>query len=246
MASLLLVHGAWHGAWCWEDRMVPRLHRAGHEVRAVDLRHHGAEDPRGLRRSRIRDYVADVDAAARSLPAPLVVIGHSMGGFVLQRWLMDNRPAGAVLVAPVPVHGAILATLRVARRHPLTFLRVNATMNMAPLVRTEALNREMFFAPDSADEVVRDCHRRIGNESYLAYLDLLGLVRLRPSRVSTPMLVLGAERDGIFSPPEIERTARAYGTAAVMLPGGHDMMLDRSWEQVAERIEVFVRGLTAA
>ncbi|HEX3606908.1 MAG TPA: alpha/beta fold hydrolase [Candidatus Dormibacteraeota bacterium] len=47
MASLLLVHGAWHGAWCWEDRMVPRLHQAGHEVRAVDLRHHGAEDPAG-------------------------------------------------------------------------------------------------------------------------------------------------------------------------------------------------------
>jgi pimeloyl-ACP methyl ester carboxylesterase len=61
--------------------------------------------------------------------------------------------------------------------------------------------------------------------------------------VTTPLLVLGAERDGIFSVAEMERTARAYGTEAVILPGGHDLMLDGSWEAVAERIEVFVSTL---
>ncbi|HEY2705495.1 MAG TPA: alpha/beta hydrolase [Candidatus Dormibacteraeota bacterium] len=243
MASLLLVHGAWHGAWCWEDHMIPRLRAAGHEVTAIDLRHHGAQPREGLRRARLRDYVADLDAAARALPAPLVVVGHSMGGYVTQRWLMDNRPAGAVLLAPVPVHGAVPASLWVGARHPAVFARVNATLDMGPLVGTEALVRELFLAPDTPDEVVRLCHQRVGNESYRAYLDLLGLVRLRPARVTTPMLVLGAEQDGIFRPWEIERTARAYGTAAVILPGGHDMMLDRSWEAVAERVEVFVRTL---
>ncbi|HEX6492100.1 MAG TPA: alpha/beta fold hydrolase [Candidatus Dormibacteraeota bacterium] len=245
MASLLLVHGAWHGAWCWEDNVAPRLRTAGHEVTTIDLRHHGAQDRKGLRRSRIGDYVADVDAAAKALPAPLVVVGHSMGGLVVQRWLIDNRPAGAVLVAPVPVHGVVPATLRVARRHPATFAKVNATMNMAPLVGTEALVRDLFLAPDTPDEVVRRCHERVGNESYLAYIEMLGVVRARPKRVSTPMLVLGADADGIFSPREIEKTARAYGTEPVMLPGGHDMMLDGSWEAVAERIEVFVRSLAA-
>jgi pimeloyl-ACP methyl ester carboxylesterase len=243
MASLLLVHGAWHGAWCWEDHMVPRLRAAGHEVTAVDLRHHGAKPREGLRRARVLDYVADLDGAARALPAPLVVVGHSMGGYVTQRWLIDNRPAGAVLLAPVPVHGAGPATLRIAARHPATVAKVTATQDMAPLVRTEALVRELFLAPDTPDEVVRRCHQRIGNESYRAYLDLLGLVRLRPARVTTPVLVIGAEKDGIFTPPEVERTARAYGTAAVILPGGHDLMLDRSWQAVAERIEVFVRTL---
>jgi pimeloyl-ACP methyl ester carboxylesterase len=243
MATLLLVHGAWHGAWCWEDHLVPRLRAAAHDVTAIDLRHHGAHERRGLRRSRIRDYVADLDAAAAKLPAPLVVVGHSMGGLVVQRWLIHNRPAGAVLVAPIPVHGVIPATLRVARRHPATFARVNATMNMAPLVGSPELVRELFLAPTSPDDVVRRCHERVGNESYLAYIEMLGLVRARPARVSTPVLVVGAESDGIFTPREMEKTARAYGTEAVMLPGGHDIMLDGSWEALAERIEVFVRTL---
>ena len=36
MANFLLVHGAWHGAWCWRD-VVPLLEREGHRVHAVTL-----------------------------------------------------------------------------------------------------------------------------------------------------------------------------------------------------------------
>ena len=243
MASLLLIHGGWHGAWCWEDHMVPRLRAVGHDVTTIDLRHHGAQPREGLRRARVLDYVADLDAAARSLPTPLVVVGHSMGGYVVQRWLMNNRPTGAVLLASVPVHGALPLTLRVARRHLVTFAKVTTTLNLAPWVKTEALVRDLFFTPNTPDDVVRRCHQRVGNESFRAYLDLLGLIRLGPARVSTPVLVLGAEQDGLIAPSEIERTARAYRTTAEILPGGHDMMLDRSWDAVAERIEVFVRTL---
>jgi pimeloyl-ACP methyl ester carboxylesterase len=36
MSTFVLVHGAWHGAWCWY-KVVPRLRQAGHEVIAPDL-----------------------------------------------------------------------------------------------------------------------------------------------------------------------------------------------------------------
>ena len=42
MATFLLIHGAWHGAWCW-DRVVPLLRAAGHDVVAPDLPAHGAD-----------------------------------------------------------------------------------------------------------------------------------------------------------------------------------------------------------
>jgi len=54
------------------------------------------------------------------------------------------------------------------------------------------------------------------------------------------MLVLGGERDRIFSVPEIQRTARAYRTTAEIVPGmGHDMMIEPGWEAVADRVSEF-------
>jgi alpha-beta hydrolase superfamily lysophospholipase len=58
-----------------------------------------------------------------------------------------------------------------------------------------------------------------------------------PKRVETNLLILGADKDTIFYPDEIEATAKAYQTQSVMFPGmAHDMMLEHGWESVADRI----------
>ena len=38
---LLFVHGAWHGAWCWEENFLPYFAQAGYHSHALDLRGHG-------------------------------------------------------------------------------------------------------------------------------------------------------------------------------------------------------------
>jgi len=61
--------------------------------------------------------------------------------------------------------------------------------------------------------------------------------RPRPSRVTTPLLVVGGEEDRILTPTEMERTAKAYGGQPVMIPGAaHDLMLDQRWQQAADAI----------
>jgi pimeloyl-ACP methyl ester carboxylesterase len=73
------------------------------------------------------------------------------------------------------------------------------------------------------------------------YRDLLFRHRARPKRVTSPVLVLGAGLDGFFTPREVAATARAHRTEPVMFPGmGHNMMLERGWEAVADRIERWV------
>jgi pimeloyl-ACP methyl ester carboxylesterase len=101
--------------------------------------------------------------------------------------------------------------------------------------------REVAFTPETAQEVIDDCHARIRDESYLAFLDML-FVRPRPRRIATPVLVLGGERDGILTVGEVHRTARAYHTRAEIVPQmGHHMMLDDGWEKVADRIDAWFR-----
>ncbi|MCV7061778.1 alpha/beta hydrolase [Mycolicibacterium vaccae] len=59
----------------------------------------------------------------------------------------------------------------------------------------------------------------------------------RPRRVTTPLLVLGAEDDGCFTVKAARALARSYRTDAEIFPGmGHNMMLEPGWAAVAERI----------
>ena len=63
----------------------------------------------------------------------------------------------------------------------------------------------------------------------------------KPKRVTTPLLVLGAERDRCVLPRELRATARAYRTDAEIFPRmGHNMMLEPEWAKVAERIHTWL------
>jgi len=81
MSTFVLVHGAWHGGWCWE-KIAPLLESRGHRVLAPDLPGHGSD------RTPIADvsldaYAARVREVIAAQPEPVVLVGHSMGGIVI-------------------------------------------------------------------------------------------------------------------------------------------------------------------
>jgi pimeloyl-ACP methyl ester carboxylesterase len=78
-ASLLLVHGAWHGPWCWES-VEAALSRSGVRSATVALPSVGP-DPKAL--GGLVDDIRAVEDAAAALPGPTVVVGHSYGGIVV-------------------------------------------------------------------------------------------------------------------------------------------------------------------
>jgi len=235
---LLFVHGAWHGAWCWDVHFLPYFARQGYEVYALSLRGHGSsENNRPLRLTRIADYVADVAQVAAALERPPVLIGHSMGGFVTQKYLERHEAPAAVLLASVPAQGTMAYFLRFTARHPLPMLRCLLTLSAYPIVGTPQLTRENFFSADLPEDKLLAYFGRIQNESFMVALDTTLLALPRPERVKTPVLVLGAANDMIFTTDEAEETARAYNTKAEIFPGmAHDMMLEAGWQKVADRI----------
>ncbi|MFZ1102508.1 MAG: hypothetical protein WAN86_06640 [Hyphomicrobiaceae bacterium] len=99
----------------------------------------------------------------------------------------------------------------------------------------------MFFTPDTPQEIVDHCFACLQDESYLAFIDTM-MVLPRPHRVHVPVLVLGGERDSLFTVAEVHKTARAYQTEAEIFPGmGHDMMLDTDWRKLADRIGAWIQ-----
>ncbi len=241
---ILFIHGAWHGAWCWEETFLPYFSDQGYVCHAVSLRGHGNSEGRErLFWARIGDYVDDVARVVGEMETPPVLVGHSMGGHVVQKYLETHDAPAAVLLAPVPRKGIAGFVMRVARRHPALFLKFLATLSPYQAVSTPELVREMFFSPDFEEEMVARCHARLQNESFLSVLDMLLLDLPRPKRVKkTPMLLLAAEGDNIFTVAEEEDTASAYGLRAEVFPRmAHDMMLERDWKDVADRILDWLR-----
>jgi pimeloyl-ACP methyl ester carboxylesterase len=240
---LLFIHGSLHGAWCWDVHFLDFFAQHGFAAHAVNLRGHGGSEGREkLRWTRIADYVEDVANAAQQLPRPPILIGHSMGGFIIQKYLEEHSCAAAVLLSSPSPAGLLGTALRNARRHPLAFAKVNLTLSLYPLVSTPSLAREAFFSDDLADEQLLEYWRQMQDESYLAYLDMVALDLPKPAKVKTPLLVLGVGLDNMLKPDEIEATARAYNTQADIIAGvAHNSMLEPRWQVVAERILVWLR-----
>ncbi|MEX0825700.1 MAG: alpha/beta fold hydrolase [Acidimicrobiia bacterium] len=235
---LLFVHGAWHGEWCWKRHFVPWFAERGWACHSLDFRHHGAAGgPGSLRRSRIKHYVDDLASAVDGFDRSPILVAHSMGGLVAQRLLESRLLPGAVLLATVPVGGVWRATGRTIRRHPLKFLEANLRLDLGPLVDSTRMARSMLYDPDIALAEVERLQPMLQSESYLAYLDMLLVTRPRPPLVHTPVALIVGDQDRLFSVRATERTARAYGTEATVIPGaGHDLMLGPRWEQAAAAV----------
>jgi len=243
-APILFVHGAWHAAWCWENFM-PYFAQQGYAAYAVSLRGHGASDGRdGIRwHSAAHGYVADVAQIAQTLPKPPILVGHSMGGYVVQKYLETHTAAAAVLLASIPVSGILGFGVRFALRHPWPFLKAHLLLSPWCFVETPALAHDAFFSPQvSAEEIARH-FARLQPESFRMELETMLFDLPRPDKVKTPLLVLAAANDRVFSVAEAQATARAYGTEAEIFPDmAHDMMLEPNWQPVADRILSWLQG----
>lgn len=235
---LLFVHGAWHGAWCWDEHFLDYFADKGYRTLALSLSgHSNSPASKALHALSVADYVNDVRYVANSLPTEPVVIGHSMGGFVVQKYLESHDAPAGVLLAATPPQGMLRSTSRVARRHPWLYAKSALTRKSLCLVGTPTLAREAFFSPEMPEVRVAQYAARMQEESQRVFFDMLVLDLPRPKRVTAPLLVLGAEHDVMSSPKEVRATARAYGTDAEIFPGmAHNMMLGAGWAAVAERI----------
>lgn len=236
---ILFLHGAWHGAWCWEEYFLPYFAEQGFAAHAMSLRGHG-QSQGNLRGATIGDYVTDLVEIVRSLPAPPVIVGHSLGGFIIQKYLEHYDAPAVVLVAPAPNDGGWKFTVRFLQRDPVAMFRCLRTFSIYPIVSTIERAHMAFFSPSLPREQLERYFQQIQDESFRAYFDFLMLALPNTKAVQerhTPMLIIGAANDMIFSPEQEEALAQLYHADLTMLPDtAHDIMLEANWQAAADRI----------
>ncbi len=237
-APLLFIHGAWHGAWCWQGAMADMAAR-GFEAHAISLRGHGGSGRSAAhRRSGALDYSRDLVTAVRGMATPPIVIGHSFGGYLTQLYItgvLGAVPplAGAVLVCSSPVN---ITRYFVTRRTP-----PEAKVDPRAMLRFEpATMQRLLFRPTLAPDVLARYLSQMVPEPPLVALQSM-VLRPRPKANRTPLLVIAAERDMVFDLKTQGVTAAAYAAELVVVPeAAHDLMFDPNWPSAANAIERFV------
>jgi pimeloyl-ACP methyl ester carboxylesterase len=153
MSTFLLIHGAWHGAWCWH-KIVTRLEKQGHRVIAPDLPGLG-RDRTPVKRVSLASWREFVCGILDAQSEPVVLVGHSRGGIVISE-AAEHRPDRIRMLVYVT---AFLArdgqSLFDLAPHPESLVPPNMVMSddkSTSVVRDEAV-RDAFYGECTEDEV---------------------------------------------------------------------------------------------
>ena len=234
MANLLLVHGSWHGAWCWEA-VVPELEARGHRVRAIDLPGHG-NDQTPLAEIDLAAYARRVVEAAAA-DAPVIAVGHSMGGLAITEAAAGHPEpfAGLVYVcAFVPAPGDNLTAL--AQAAPDSKLHAAAQIGPEVIELRPELIRSAFYG-ECSEEAARRAMARLRPEPLRPAIEPV------TGSTSLPRAYIECTRDRAI-PIGHQRSMRdrAGVTALASLDTDHSPFLSRPAE-LAHALDVFAREL---
>ncbi len=236
---LLFVHGGYATAGCWDAYFLPWFSHRGFDCHALDLSGHGASEGRErLHSYGLDDYAEDLAQVAHRLAAPAIVIGHSMGSAVVERFLERNQAQAAVLMAPVPPTGILGATMKIALTEPAFFDRQGRATRGEYTPEALQTIRDVYYSPETGTDDLIRFGRFFQSESRRAILDLTLLaMRMRLRRASLPVLVIGGQADALFPPAGLPFTAARWRADVAVIPrAGHTLMLDAHWQAAAERI----------
>ena len=237
MPPIVFVHGAFAGAWCWDEHFMPWFCDRGYNVHAVDLPgRRGRPDYDRLQSFNVSDYLDALLTTIDAMPEPPVVVGHSMGGFLAWRAAELRKLAGIVLMAPVPPTGLAAPAMQLMLTSPALYMNV-AQIHAGGGASIETLH-ETLFAPAVPRALVAAYLPKFQSESQLAVAGLYaGHIPNILALWGTPIEVFGAAEDRLIPPAHAHWTASLTGRSAHIYEDmGHGMMLEAGWKAVAADI----------
>jgi pimeloyl-ACP methyl ester carboxylesterase len=225
--TFVLVHGAWHGGWCWR-RVADRLEKRGHKVYAPSLT--GLADRAHLLTGRVNvtTHITDIVSLIRFEDLRnIVLVGHSYAGFVISGVAEQAHTAIASVVfldAFVPQNGQSIFSISSDRlKQSIIDAQKRGQLGMAPAPAA-------YFNVNEKDRAFVDSKctpQPIG--TYVEPLTLTG-ARERIAR-KTYIRATGFKAPGFDA--AVERLRGDASWRLRELPCGHDAMIDMPDEVTA-------------
>lgn len=243
---LLFVHGAWHSSWYWDVYFMDYFRARGFKTYALDLRHHGNNSPnRVMNKLKLSDYVNDLKTAVDAIQQPIILIGHSMGGAIIQKYLEQYSAQAAILMATIPSSGTMKATFNFFKHFPTRFINGILRMDLYQIVKDKKHAKWAFYDNNISEVELAQYTNKLQRESFRAYLQMLVFKVKNNYHTQIPMLVLAAEQDNLFSIKEQQKTAQKYNADYQLIKDtAHNLMLNSNWKVSADAIISWIEKKT--
>ena len=216
-----------HGSWSRGEQFAPAraaFEERGYTAHTPTLRHHELPMQEGAMKIAslsLRDYTDDLVTFVNSLDSPPLLIGHSTGGLLAQLVAARTRHAGLVAACPAPA-GGILGTTPTNLRMSLPwFLRPRPWAKPVRPPTSEQFRR--WIANTQTEAVAHEicdglvCESGRANcEMLLAAVKLSKVTVVDFAAVTSPVLVVGGERDRIVPAGVVRQTAARYRHATYL------------------------------
>lgn len=227
--TFLLVHGSWHGPWCWE-LLVPELVGRGHAAVTIQLPSCGHDV------AALGDYPTDVAAVterAATIDGDVLVVGHSYGGAVISDATFGDRVRHLVYLAAFMPDSdrSYVSYLPPGDLPPYVGMRDDGTMAVPEGQATP------FFYGDCPDDVARWATERLTPQSQSV---LTGVTRHAAWRVVPSTYIVAARDEAI--PPDLQRVFAAQAGEAIEIESSHSPMLSKPGE-LADHLARIAEGV---
>jgi pimeloyl-ACP methyl ester carboxylesterase len=188
---IVLVHGAGHGAWCWEQ-LIPVLRRRGYQVATLDLPGAG-EDTTPPADVTLQSYFQRVIDTINAGPAPVLLVGHSMGGVPISgagEAIPDKIGRLVYLAAVLPENGLKLSQVDLG---PDSAQRAVIPRDGHSVQFDPALTQEVFFHL-CPPEIALRAARRVGPQPIGAFSTPVSLSAGRWGRIPKTYIICTQDR----------------------------------------------------
>ena len=237
-SPLVLVHGVWSGAWCWQS-WASHFCNLGWDSVAIDLRRRTAQNPMGnLSSLSFGDCVRDLGQVIGSFSAPPVLLAMNLGALMALKVLEQSQLAALILVSPAPPENLAAAGSRPQR---LLWLKYRWLIFLhRPFQIDEKDFRSYFLTPLPENLQSALSQQRAPESSALAREFLAPRVSLDSGPLSCPLLVLGGSGDNLTPAATSNQMALWLGGEFREYPGQGHWLIERDGENIVRDIHRWI------
>jgi len=237
-SPLVLVHGVWSGAWCWQS-WATHFCNLGWDSIAIDLRRRSAQNPMGnLHSLSFSDCVKDLGEVIRSFSTPPVLLAMNLGALMALKVCEQTKPSALILVSPSPPGNLAAARSRPQR---LLWLKYRLLILLHRPIQIDEKDLRAYFLTPLPENLQSALARQTVPESSVLVREFLQpRAHLEPGSLSYPTLALGGSDDHITPAATTNRMAAWLGGEFKEYPGQGHWLIAHDGENIVRDIHRWI------